>query len=270
MTVILVLLLYLLASLGFIAYLFARKASLLLPIRVLFTLCVLAHLLFVISLWRSRGMLPMTSPEEAMNMLILFSSTALLPFTYRKNTTVLGAFFLPAAACALAFVAMPLQSESSMILGSYRFWYPLHTLSVIIGEAFFVVATIVSVVYLVHERIIRKGFIHSSVSALPPLTLLDRILYASLSMGFFAITAGMISGGLWATAAGLTFSSIAPKVLAGALTWLVFGLSLHQRFAIGWKGRRTAVITLIGFFVMVLLFIGINMFFPDAHGIGLV
>jgi ABC-type transport system involved in cytochrome c biogenesis permease subunit len=80
----------------------------------------------------------------------------------------------------------------------------------------------------------------------------------------------MILGGLWASAIGLSFHSIAPKVLAGALMWLVFGLSLHQRFAIGWKGSRTAIITLIGFVVMVLLFIGITLAFPESHGIRLI
>jgi ABC-type transport system involved in cytochrome c biogenesis permease subunit len=100
--------------------------------------------------------------------------------------------------------------------------------------------------------------------------MLDSILYISLCLGFTAITTGMILGGLWASAMGLRFSHIAPKVLAGGLTWLVFALSLHQRLAIGWKGRRTAIITLIGFVLMVMLFIVINLAFPYSHGIRLI
>ncbi|HOS96833.1 MAG TPA: cytochrome c biogenesis protein CcsA, partial [Deltaproteobacteria bacterium] len=126
------------------------------------------------------------------------------------------------------------------------------------------------IAFLIHERIIQKGFLHLRLSHLPPLTLLDRILSGSLAMGFSAITAGMILGGLWASAVGVAFSSIAPKVLAGSVLWLVFGLSLHQRFAIGWKGRRTAIITLIGFTLMVMLFLVINTVFPESHGVRLI
>lgn len=270
MTISVVLLLYFLASLAFITYLFLKKRGGQTPLRILYAACVACHLLFVITLWHTTGQLPMATPAQAINMLILFSSLAFMPFVLRKNTTVLAAFFLPVAAFVLAFIAASLQPGHEVMIASYRYWYPLHTISVIMGEAFFVVAAIASVVYLIHERIIKKGSIHSSVSALPSLTLLDSILYISLALGFFAITAGMILGGLWASSMGLRFSHIAPKVLAGGLTWSVFAISLHQRYAIGWKGRRTAIITLIGFTLMVLLFIAINLAFPDSHGIRLI
>jgi ABC-type transport system involved in cytochrome c biogenesis permease subunit len=240
------------------------------PLRILFISCTAFHLLFVLTLWYQNGQLPMESPAQAVNMLVLFSSLAFIPIALRKNTAVLAAFFLPVATFALGSIAPLVQPGAEVLSGSYQYWYPLHTLSVVAGEAFFVVASITSVVYLIHERIIRKGSIHSAMSSLPPLTMLDSILYASLALGFFAITVGMILGGLWASAIGLTFRHVAPKVLAGAFMWSVFALSLHQRFAIGWKGKRTAIITLIGFLVMVLLFIVVNIAFPESHGIRLV
>ncbi len=264
-----VLLLYGLTSLGFIGYLFLRKEALLIPLRALFITCTAFHLIFVLTLWHLMKQLPMESPAQAVNMLVLFSSLAFIPIALRKNTAVLAAFFLPVATFALGSIAPLVQPGAEVLSGSYRYWYPLHTLSVVAGEALFVVASITSVVYLIHERIIRKGSIHSAMSSLPPLTMLDSILYVSLALGFFAITVGMILGGLWASAIGLTFRHVAPKVLAGAFMWSVFALSLHQRFAIGWKGKRTAIITLIGFLVMVLLFIVVNIVFPESHGIRL-
>jgi ABC-type transport system involved in cytochrome c biogenesis permease subunit len=270
MTISLVLVLYTLTGLGFIAYLFSRRKGLLVPLRFSYSVCIAGHALFVITLWHSSGRLPVATPSQAINAIILFSSVAFVPYVMKRRTSVLAAFFLPVASCVLAFIAPSLQVQPEALMISYQYFYPLHTLSVIAGEAFFVVAAIVSVVYLIHEHTIRTGSIHTSVSALPPLTTLDTILYISLSFGFIAITLGMISGGLWASSAGLRFSHIAPKVIAGGLTWLVFALSLHQRLAIGWKGRRTAIITLMGFGLMALLFIIINLAFPDSHGIRLI
>jgi len=262
--------LYTLTGLGFIAYLFVRANAFLVVLRALYGLSVAAHAVSFISLWWASGQLPVETPMESLNMLVLFSSLAFIPFVLKRKTAILAAFFLPAASIVLAFIAPTLQAGTEVLSNPHRTWHVLHTLSVIAGEAFFVVAAIASIVYLIHERIIRKGTIHLSISPLPPLALLDGILYGSLALGFFAITVGMILGGLWASALGIAFSSIAPKVAAGALLWLVFGLSLHQRFALGWKGKRTAIITLIGFFLMVLLFVGINVAFPESHGIRLI
>ncbi len=270
MSVSMVLSLYTLTGLGFIAYLFSRKKGILVPLRLLYVACIAVHTLFVITLWHASGRLPVATPSQGLNTLVLFSSVAFTPFVMKRRTSVLAAFFLPVATCVLAFIAPSLQRTPEALMGPYRYFYPLHTLSVIAGEAFFVVAAIVSVVYIIHERNIRKGSIHTSASALPPLTMLDSILYLSLSLGFIAITIGMILGGLWASSAGLRFSHIAPKVIAGGLTWAVFALSLHQRLAIGWKGSRTAIITLIGFVLMVMFFIVINLAFPGSHGIRLV
>jgi ABC-type transport system involved in cytochrome c biogenesis permease subunit len=264
-----VLVLYAISSLGFIMYLFLRKEALRMPLNILFGITIFCHMVYTVSLWRSMGELPVTSPAQAISMITLFASLVFVPIALKRSTAVLTAFFLPVVTFMLSSMAPLIQPGQAISLGSHQLWYTLHTLSVVLGEALFIVATVSSAVYLIHERIIRKGSIHTAISALPPLTLLDTILYASLSTGFIAITIGMILGGLWASVLGISFGHIAPKVLAGAFMWLVYALGIHQRFAIGWKGRRTAVITLIGFIVMVLLFIGINSIFPEAHGIRL-
>jgi len=269
-TISMVLLLYTLTALGFISYLFLRRKFLLVPLRFLYAACCSVHALSIMTLWHASGRLPVATPSQGINVLILFSSLVFMPFVMKRRTTVLGAFFLPVAACVLAFIAPSLQIVPEALMSSYKYFYPLHTISVIAGEAFFLMSAVVSVVYLIHERTIRNGSIHSSMSALPPLTVLDSILYSSLSYGFIAITIGMILGGLWASSAGLKFGHIAPKVITGALTWLVFALSIHQRFAIGWKGRRTAIITIIGFALMVMFFIVVNLVFPESHGIRLI
>lgn len=270
MLVITVLILYCIASIGFILYLFVRRAAVLNTARLLFILCITAHLVFIISLGIRTHHLPITSPAQAISMMVFLASVIFMSLTWEKNTMVLGAFFLPIATFAMGIIAPSVGQDTGIFVDSARYWYPLHTLSVTGGEALFVVAFIASVVYLIHEHIIRKGTIHTAVSILPPLAILDKILYSCLSIGFVAITVGMILGALWASSLDLTFVSIAPKAMAGTLTWLVFALGVHQRFAIGWRGRRTAIITVIGFMLMIILFIAINLIFPHAHGIGLI
>lgn len=269
MSLAIVTLFYILAGALFITYLFWRKPLIILFARILFVACIAAHLSFMVSLARQADHLPVLSPVQAANMMIFLSSLVFVLFVFRKTTAVLGAFFLPAASFALGLITPSLQADHGNPLAASHIWYPLHTLASISGEALFAVAFVVSVVYLVHDSIIRKGKIHSTASHLPPLKMLDRILSASLSAGFVAITAGMIFGTLWASSLNVSFAHLTTKASAGAATWLVFAFSLHQRFAIGWAGRRTAVITIIGFILMILLFVTLNLLFPNAHGIGL-
>ncbi|MGC9325121.1 MAG: cytochrome c biogenesis protein CcsA [Desulfomonilia bacterium] len=265
----LVLIAYTITGLASIFALLIRTGAWIMISRFLFSVCGALHLVFILSLARSMHTIPVFSPALGVNMMIFLASIVFLALAWKKKTASLAAFFLPPATFAIALALPPILQHPDIFVKSYQYWYPLHTLSVIGGEALFVVASITSVVYLIHEKIIRKGSIHSRGSGLPPLSILDSILYMCLSAGFIAITVGMILGGLWASSLDLSFGSIAPKVIAGALLWFIFAFSLHQRFAIGWKGRRTAIITLIGFCVMILLFLGMNLVFPHAHGIGL-
>ncbi len=262
--------LYALTGVGFVVQLFMGGTGILTALRVLFVATAVSHLTAFISMWAAEGQLPASTPPEALYLLVLFCTLALAPFVFRRRTAVLAAFFMPGAAMVLAFATPSAGTARSMVAASQRTWYVLHTVSVIAGEALLVIAAVASAAYLLHERLIRHGELHLSMSRLPPLTVLDAIASGSLVFGFCAMTAGMILGGLWASASGIAFSSLAPKVASGALLWATFALCLHQRFAIGWKGRRTAVLVLFGFVLMAQLFAGINSVFPNSHGIRLI
>ncbi len=262
--------LYIAALAAFVIMLLSRKSLILLFARALFLASVASHGILMLILSINLHEVPLSSVPQAINMMIFISSLAFIPIVLSRKTYLLGVFFLPFASFALLWVLPDIGLSAPATFRFHTYWYPLHTLSVITGEAMFVVAAVTSIVYLVHEHIIRKGDFHSSVSSsLPALTLLDRILYISVLVGFLAITSGMIMGTLWAQSKGLHLSKIMPKIIAGGIVWIIFAVCLHQRFAIGWKGRRTAIVTLIGFSLMIVLLFLINMLFPHAHGLGL-
>jgi ABC-type uncharacterized transport system permease subunit len=229
-------------------------------------LSVFSHLVYTILLGIRIGEMPISNIPQAVNMMILLASFIFIAAVLLKNTISLGVFFTPFALFTLSLISGFLGFNHIMIHKS-EFWFFLHTSCVITGDALFMVSGIASVVYLVHERLIKKGSIHSAASNLPPLVLLDRIIASTLSAGFIAMTSGMIIGGFWASNAGLRLTLITPKIISGAVMWIIFAFSLHQRFAIGWRGRRTAVITLVGFLVMAVLSILIEIFYPGAHGL---
>jgi len=261
-----VLILYGITVILMILHLFTRNTLLEKACSFSLILSFLSHLVYTILLGIRIGEIPISNIPQAVNMMILLASFIFIVAVLLKNAISLGVFFAPFALFTLSLVSGFLGFDHIMV-HKLGFWFFLHTSCVITGDALFMVSGIASVVYLVHERFIKKGSIHSAASNLPPLVLLDRIIALTLSTGFIAMTVGMIIGGFWASNAGLKLSLIAPKIVSGAVMWIIFAFSLHQRFAIGWRGRRTAVITFAGFVVMAMLSILIEILYPGAHGL---
>lgn len=262
--------LYVITGAVFLMYLM-RKPPLMLPVmKSLFILTAAFHLFTFASRWADLGLPPASTPMDTVNLLVLFSMLAIAPLVLRNRTAVLGAFLLPVAAMAMAFAAPCFASDAQRLSAAHRLWFTLHTLSVIAGEALLVTAAAASAAFLVHDYVIRRGDLHTNISDLPPLILLDRVITFCLVAGFVSITAGMILGGLWAGSVGIPLRSLIPKIAAGALLWLVLAIGLHQRLAIGWKGRRTAAIVLCCTLLMMVLFLIVNLLYPHAHGIRLI
>ncbi|MEN6473154.1 MAG: cytochrome c biogenesis protein CcsA [Syntrophaceae bacterium] len=256
--------LYSLTGLVFILYVFLRAPRLALAGRGLLAISALAHLCVIVLLGLKMRALPLTSLPQALNMMVLCATLIFIPLTLRRKTIALGAFYSPAAAFILALIS-PQAGLSRGVIPPSHLWYPLHTMAVILGESMFIVATVASAAYLIHEHLIRKGSIHAMGEDLPPLTILDKVLMHSMSTGFVAITLGMLFGGFWAAASGIALADIAVKIFSGAMTWAVFALGIHQRYALGWMGRRTALITVCGFgitVVAVVLFWGMYPYTP--------
>ncbi len=80
----------------------------------------------------------------------------------------------------------------------------------------------------------------------------------------------MLFGVLWAGNLNVSLLEMLPKAIIGALTWLALALTLHQRFAIGWQGGRTAKLTILAFAICTVLSLISWLCFPQSHGLGLI
>jgi ABC-type transport system involved in cytochrome c biogenesis permease subunit len=49
--------------------------------------------------------------------------------------------------------------------------------------------------------------------------------------------------------------------------WILYAVLLHGRVTVGWGGRRAAALTIVGFGVLFVSFIGVNMLSPGRHAV---
>lgn len=97
---------------------------------------------------------------------------------------------------------------------------------------------------------------------------LDNISYRTIGLGFPLLTIGIISGGVWANEAWGSYWSWDPKETWALITWLVFAAYLHARISRGWQGRRPAILAALGFFVVWVCYLGVNILGKGLHSYG--
>lgn len=134
-----------------------------------------------------------------------------------------------------------------------------HVFSAVIAYGAFTIGFITSIFYVIPRK--------NRFSLLPDLEALENISYHSVIIGFPFMTLVIILGALWADIAWGRYWGWDPKETASLVTWLIYAGYLHSRVIRGWRGRKTALLLIIGFIAVVLTFFG-NYIFDGLHAYG--
>nr|YP_010277200.1 heme attachment to plastid cytochrome c [Thalassionema nitzschioides]UHY40723.1 heme attachment to plastid cytochrome c [Thalassionema nitzschioides] len=118
------------------------------------------------------------------------------------------------------------------------------------------------------EMFENKSLELSKINKLTLLENLDNWSYRILGLGFPFLTIGIISGGVWANEAWGSYWSWDPKETWALITWIIFATYLHARITKGWKGRKTAILGGLGFFVIWICYLGVNFLGKGLHSYG--
>jgi cytochrome c-type biogenesis protein CcsB len=146
-------------------------------------------------------------------------------------------------------------------------WLPVHVTLAFLGNAAFGLACLVSFVYLWQERQLKSHTVGRFLRRLPPLETLDDINFRFLTWGFILLTLGILSGVLWAELSFGRLWSWEPRTIWTTIIWIIYAVLLHGRVTVGWGGRRAATLTIVGFGVLFVSFIGVNMLAPGRHAV---
>jgi cytochrome c-type biogenesis protein CcsB len=100
------------------------------------------------------------------------------------------------------------------------------------------------------------------------LTLFDNLSYRTIGIGFCFLTLGILSGAVWANETWGTYWSWDPKETWALITWLTFAVYLHTRFLRGWEGVKPAAIATLGFLLVWICYLGVNILGKGLHTYG--
>jgi cytochrome c-type biogenesis protein CcsB len=207
------------------------------------------------------GHVPVSNQYESM---VLFGWTLGLLYLLleiRYKTRALGAFVAPLPFLLLGMGSLFFQAGIRPLVPALQSnWLTAHVVTCFLGYAAFAVSFGVSVLYLLK---IRAGA--DRLKGFPSEKILDDINYRAIAVGFPLLSIGIITGAIWADVAWGSYWSWDPKETWSLITWLVYATFLHARFARGWAGTRSAVLSILGFVAVLFTYLGVNFLLTGLH-----
>ena len=210
-----------------------------------FGLGALFHLVSIVEQALAQHQLPVNDIFETMSFCAWIITAAFLGIYFRYKAASLSVFIFPLVFVMTMTAALrsPVSSWSNPAIRST--WLAIHVVASLLGYAALLFTAAAAVVYLVQERQLKRKTTNSFYRVLPPLGTLDDLISKSLGIGFAFVTVGIVIGSVWASkeygARWIGDSSIAISFV----TWLVYLALVFVRVSAGWRGRKTAILSIV-------------------------
>ncbi|HEY2930568.1 MAG TPA: c-type cytochrome biogenesis protein CcsB [Acidobacteriota bacterium] len=222
----------------------------------------LCHTISLASLTIETRRLPVYTSREAFSFFSWLVTLSFFISYFRYRVKLLAVFVLPLVS---VFMLIAGSLERQPLPPGWRgYWVLMHMVLVLIAYAAFFLTFIASILYLLQEHSLKTKRMKSFPGKLPSLQALDRLLVGSLLTGIVTMTLGILTGAIWAERVWGRYWGWDPKEIAALVTWLIYLFLIHCRLAAGWRGKRAAIVNVIGFISVLFTFLGAN-YFKGMH-----
>ncbi len=203
---------------------------------------------------------PFTDAWESLSFFAWSLTLFFLALEWRTPQPGVGAFVMPLGFLALFFAsAQPTSAHPPLDPLVQNHALKLHIAVCLMGYGSFALAFCVALVYLFHERRLKRKEIGGRLLRLLPLEQADLLANRLVALGFALLTLGLLMGVNFALRDWTGAWWLDPKVISSFLLWLLYGLYLYSRIVGGWRGRRTMLLLALSFVVLLSGYIGVNM-----------
>jgi cytochrome c-type biogenesis protein CcsB len=281
---------YLLSFLGFVLYGANKQRKVARVATWLIAAGGLLHTVAIAVRWSASGHVPFSNMYEYANIMAWMAVVSFLVILWRYDRPILGLYVSPLVVALIVSASLlPNDVTKQLVPALQSYWLPIHVVLAALGEGAFLVASAVSIMYLIlarrregrataGSRASAGGRATVAPAAGPGAALaaesgisletLDEINYKALSIGYPLFTVGaLFAGAIWAYTAWGSFWSWDPKEVGALVIWLFYTLFLHARFNRGWRGNKAAWMSVVGFVMILLSFFG-NIFLGGQHAYG--
>lgn len=219
------------------------------------------HTAAILARWHAVGNLPVAGDYEnalaGVWIIMLFYLYVSLKY---RTLKAIGIAILPLSLLLLGYGVMKVPQLAPMPASVRSFWLYIHVLFAWLAFGAFTIAFGLGIIYLLKGRNPDKEFYNK----FPPLQRLDELMFRYLIFGFITDAVMIASGAIWAKNLWGHYWSWDPVETWSLVTWLIYGLAIHLRVTMGWRGRKMAWILIFAMIGMVISYFGINLFIETS------
>jgi len=219
------------------------------------------------------GYIPVSNLYEVFILFSIMTGLIYLFYEAKYRSRALGGFVLLVISAAVAFLLWYSFERGAheiqpLVPALQSYWMKIHVPANFVGYGAFALAAMVGVVYLIRSAGEKKNPAGFAATRLPAFDQLDDLMYKSIALGFGFFTIATVLGAMWAAEAWGGYWSWDPKETWALIVWLNYAAWLHMRFTKGWRGTPMAWWAIVGLFVTLFAFLGVNMFLSGLHSYG--
>lgn len=202
-----------------------------------------------------------------------------LSVLFRYDLRFLGTFITGLVVVLLGGTAIWFYTDIVPLMDPLKsVWLVIHVFVASLATALFALAFGLSVLQLMQGR--REHRVAAAALAsdeggakqgpgflrtLPGSDALESLAYRFAILGFIFWTFTLIAGSIWANDAWGRYWGFDTKEVWTFVIWVLYAGYIHARATRGWRGSRSAWLSIIGFTAVIFNFTIVNMFFKGLH-----
>jgi len=125
-----------------------------------------------------------------------------------------------------------------------------------VAYSLFTFATLHALIMMVAERSLHQKKNWIQLPDFPPLLVMEKLLFRVISLGFILLTVTLISGMIFSEEIFGKVAQFNHKTIFSIASWLIYGWLLFGHYQYGWRGKKAIKLTLIGFVLLLLAYVG--------------
>lgn len=190
---------------------------------------------------------------QAASVVGLLMAVMTLFLSVRQPAENMGTLALPAAgvAAVLGVLAGSQRSVAAPVLPPE---VGAHVYTSLLAYSVLAVATLHAGLLAYQESKLRRRHPGGLVRMLPPLKVMESLLFQMLTVGFLLLTLSLATG--FAFLEDMFAQHLVHKTTLSLLAWLLFGILLIGHWRFGWRGQTAVRWTIGGFLALMLAYFG--------------
>jgi cytochrome c-type biogenesis protein CcsB len=245
-----------------------HKEKLLTRVQYFLVPAFVAHTVIFVARWVRTGYFPANGEFENAISGGWFAILLTLGMYYRRRDVVgISLVTVPVTLLFLGYGIMKNPAALPHAAALKSSWLVIHVLFAQLAFGAYLVASGMGAIYLLKDSRLKKGMtspIHAKVPALP---VLEELMFKFVVFGFIADAIMIAAGSIWAKDLWGSYWGWDPVEVWSLISWLIYGLSIHLKVQLGWKGRRLAWIYLFAILGIIITYWGVDFFVRNSQHI---